>query len=226
MRWPSRRGPGPCPGCRPPAGRRRPPRARGRTRCRRRSRSTVSSGSPRRPTLGQRVLPVAPEEVPVQPGRDVVPGQGLVLGPVAVAHLLEAQALGGQRLLPQREVEVLGPLLERAAGPPDPLDHRAHPPVAPAGQALGHRGRRVVPADGQARGRAGPRSRSSATLRSQLGHGVLPEPLERRVRLGHEAADRGDHRDRLVVAPADLDAAARPARRCRARPRRSRWAGR
>src|SRR5580704_12064530 len=39
----------------------------------------------------QRVLPVAPEEVAVQPGRDVVPGQCLELVALAVAHLGQAE---------------------------------------------------------------------------------------------------------------------------------------
>jgi hypothetical protein len=46
---------------------------------RRRSRSTASTGSPR-PRLVQRVLPVVPQPVLVQPGVDVVPGQDLALG--------------------------------------------------------------------------------------------------------------------------------------------------
>src|SRR5580704_2865345 len=103
----------------------------------------------------ERVLPVAPQKVAVQAGRDVVPRQRLELAPVAVTHLVEAQPLGGERLLPQREVEALGPLLERAPGAPDPFDDGAHPTVAPAGEPLGHRGGRVVPADGKPAGALG-----------------------------------------------------------------------
>src|SRR5580704_15760168 len=51
---------------------------------------------------GQRVLPVAPEEVAVQPGRDVVPGERLVARPLAVAHLRGAQALGRRADPPPR----------------------------------------------------------------------------------------------------------------------------
>ena len=52
---------------------------------------------------GQRVLPVAPEEVAVQPGRDVVPRQRPRRSSrSAVADLLEAEPLGRQGLLPQR----------------------------------------------------------------------------------------------------------------------------
>src|SRR5580704_7257314 len=96
---------------------------------------------------GQRVLPVAPEEVTVQPGGDVVPGERLAARPLPVAHLLGAQALGRQGRLPQRQGEALRPLLEGAAGAPDPLDHGAHAPVTPARQSLRDGGGRVVPAD-------------------------------------------------------------------------------
>src|SRR5581483_11926976 len=135
--------------------------------------------------LGQRVLPVGPEEVTVQAGRDVVPGQRLVLLAVAVGHLVEAETLSSQRLLPQREVEALRPLLEGATGPPDPLDDPAHTAVAPAGQSLGGRGGRIVPADGEALGRAGGFAQEDH-LALELGHAVLAVPLEGCVWLGHE----------------------------------------
>src|SRR6516225_253601 len=64
---------------------------------------------------GQRVLPVAPEEVAVQPRRDVIPGQRLVLVSGAMAQLVEAETLGGQGVGPQGEVEPFGPLLKGAA---------------------------------------------------------------------------------------------------------------
>ena len=41
--------------------------------------------------LGQGLLPVLPQEVPVQPGRDVVPGQDLVLVAVAVHGVVEVE---------------------------------------------------------------------------------------------------------------------------------------
>ena len=137
------------------------------------------------PCLGQGVLPVGPEEVAVQPGRDVIPRQRLVFVPVAVGHLGQAQPLRRQGLLPQREVETLGPLLECAPGPPHPLDHRAHTTVAPAGHALGRRCRRLVPADGEPPGGAGLLAQQ-VDLALQLVDRVLAEPLEGRVRLGDE----------------------------------------
>ncbi len=155
--------------------------------------------------LGQGLLEVLPQEVPVQPGRDVVPGQHLVLVAVAVHVVVEDQARPLERLLPQTEVEVLGPLLEGPPGPPHLLHDRPHAPVAPADDALGRRGLGVVPAQREAPGAAAA-SCSSPTLRRSSSHRVLPEPLERGVGLGHEAPHRGRHRHVAVVAAADLDA--------------------
>ena len=63
-------------------------------------------------------------------------------------------------------------------------------------------------------------------LALQLGDRVLPEPLERRERLGHEAADRHGDRRALLWCFRRSRRSCGPARRCRACPRRSRWAGR
>src|ERR1700722_7898484 len=104
---------------------------------------------------GQRVLPVPPEEVAVQTRRDVVPREGLVFVAVPVAHLFDAEVLCGQGGLPEGQIEALGPLLEGASGPPDPLDHGTHTAVTPAGQSFGDRGRRLVPADREATGAPG-----------------------------------------------------------------------
>ena len=51
-------------------------------------------------------------------------------------------------------------------------------------------------------------SRQQADLAAQLGDGVLSEPLERRLRLGHEPADRRRDRGALVVLAPDGDAVA------------------
>ena len=104
-------------------------------------------------------------------------------------------------------MEVLAPLLERAAGAPHVLDDGAEPPVAAADEALGDAGPRVVPLDLHALGLAGGVAQQ-VHLAVQLDLGVLAEPLERRERLGHEAADA--HGDRAVVAVGlgQLDAAA------------------
>src|SRR2546423_15154168 len=72
--------------------------------------------------LGERVLPVLPEEVLVQPGGEVVPREHLVLVPVAVDGVLQGEAGGSETVEPQVEAEVFRPLLERAAVAPHVLD--------------------------------------------------------------------------------------------------------
>ena len=155
--------------------------------------------------LGQGVAPVLPQEVLVEAGRDVVPREHLVLGAVAVDDLLEAEPVALEGLEPEVEVEVLGPLLEAAAPPPDLLDHRAEPPVATGGDALGRGRLRVVPLELDAPVAAQLVS-EEVHLAGELLPRVLTEPLERRERLGHEPADRHGDRRVLVVLPADLDA--------------------
>src|SRR6185437_6173540 len=154
---------------------------------------------------GQGLLPVLPQEVPVEAGGDVVPRQGLVGVTVPVHHLVEGQPLGGQGLFPAGQVEVLGPFLEGAAVPPHPLDDGADATVTAAGDALGRRGLGVVPTDGEAPGAPGGVA-EDGDLAVQLGHGGLAEPLERGVRFGDEPTDRGGDGDRPVVAEADVDA--------------------
>src|SRR4030095_8370005 len=151
-------GPAPCPGRR---------RARG--------------GAPRRggePPLAGGALPVLPQEVLVETGREVVPGQDLVLGAVAVHVPLEVEAVLGQGVEPQVEPEVLAPLLERAAPAPHGLDDRAQAAVAPGGQALDQGGLRVGPGELHALGRAGAVAQQRDLAAQLLGR-VLPEPLER-----------------------------------------------
>ena len=113
--------------------------------------------------------------------------------------------LGRHGLVPPVEVEALGPLLERAARPPHLLDDRADAAVAAAGDALGQRGPGVVPLQLHALDRAGGVTQQ-VDLALQLVDGVLAEPLERRVGLGHEAAHRRGHRRSRCVLLADGDA--------------------
>ena len=159
----------------------------------------------------QRVLPVLPEEVAVEPGRDVVPGQHLVVGAVPVHVPVDREAVAGHGGLPEGEVEVLRPFLEDAARPPDVLEDRAEPAVASAGDAFDERGRGVVPTQLHA-----PITTQvvaqEVDLAPQVVDRVLPEPLEGRVGLGHEAPHRRGHRRRAVVPPSDLDAVARQLR--------------
>ena len=82
--------------------------------------------------LVERVAPVLPEEVLVEPGGDVVPGQDLVLVAVAVDVPLDVEPVAGHGLVPGVLAEVLAPLLERAAGAPDVLDDRAEAAIAAA----------------------------------------------------------------------------------------------
>ena len=204
-RSPPTPGPGPCPGFLPRAGPRRPPCARPRARCRLRSRSTASSGSPRgRVRPGPLGSPATGSRGAARPRHGPRAGH-VVLVAMAVHGLGEVEPGLFERVVPQGEVEVLGPFLERAAGTPHVLDDRTHATVAPAHEALHRGGLGVVPAQGQAPRRPR-RVLQQAHLAAQLGHGVLAEPLERRVGLGHEAAHRGGDGHVVVVAATDLGA--------------------
>src|SRR5690606_1465463 len=110
------------------------------------ARAAVVAGRPaavRQPDLGERVTPVLQEEVLVQPGRDMVPGEDFVLVTVAVDVPVEVEAGTGDGVDPEVVAEVLAPLLEDAAPAPDVLDDRAEPAVAPAHEAFDGRRRRV-----------------------------------------------------------------------------------
>ena len=152
---------------------------------------TVVAGGPAtvgEPVRGQGRLPVVPEEVAVQTGGDVVPREDLVVGAVPGDVPVGVEALGGHRVEPAVEHEALAPLLERAARAPDPLDDPADATVATRRDALGVRRRGIVPA--HLRARLAEVVADQVHLALQLGRAVLPEPLERRVRLRHEPADR------------------------------------
>ena len=224
-RRPPMRGPGRCPGCRPPAAWPRPRRARCRSRCRRRSRSRASSGSPRA-RLGEGVPPVLPEEVLVQAGREVVPRQHLVLGAVAVHVPVDREPAAAMASVPEVEPEALAPLLEGAAGPPDVLDDRDR-----GGDRPGWRGPRPASPSGSCHLSCTPRalrsaSRSRPTLRCSSATVFWPNHWNGVNGLGTKPPTDTVTDARWRVPLADLDAACRPARRCRACPRRSRWAGR
>src|SRR3712207_433320 len=105
-------------------------------------RSVVAGGPPAVGDLllGQRVLPVVPEPLLVQPGVQVVPGQDLVLAALAGGVPVEVDAegleLGGRGGGPALVGEVLAPAVEPAALAPHPLDHPADPAVAAGEEAL------------------------------------------------------------------------------------------
>ena len=138
----------------------------------------------------------------MQSGRDVVPREHLVGGAVAGDVPVGIEALGRHGVEPAVELEVLAPLLERAARPPDPLDHRADPAVAPAHDALGERRLGVVPAQLGAglaqRRRAGARPCGAAPRRE-----FWPNHWNGVCGFGHEAADRHRGARALRVLLAD-----------------------
>src|SRR5690606_581169 len=139
--------------------------------------------------LGERVLPVLPQEILVEAGRDVVPRQDLVLGAVPVDVPVDVEAVVGHGLEPQVEAEVLAPLLDRAAAAPRLLDHGAEASVAARRQTLDEAGLGVVPGELDTLGLAGAVAQQRDLALQLLGR-VLAEPLERREWLGDEAADR------------------------------------
>src|SRR3712207_7086358 len=157
--------------------------------------------------LAERLLPVVPEPLLVEPRVQVVPGQDLVLGALAGGEPVEVDAErrqlpgGGRR--PPVVGEVLAPAVEPAALAPHPLDHPADPAVAAGEQALHDAGLAVVVAQAD---RAADAAVGVDGLPEQPEPGVdrlgagLPGPLERRVRLGHEAAD-GDGAAGVPAAP-------------------------
>ena len=103
--------------------------------------------------------------------------------------------------------EVLAPAVEPAAVAPDLLDHRADPAVAAGEQSLDDAGLAVVVAEADRAAVLLVGAHDIAQLAQPVVGGLVVElgrPLERRVRLGHEAADRDRAAD--VVAAGDLAA--------------------
>ena len=103
--------------------------------------------------------------------------------------------------------EVLAPAVEPAAVAPDLLDDRADPAVAAREQSLDDAGLAVVVAEADRPAVPLVGADDVAQLLQPLVGGLVVElggPLERRVRLGHEAADRDRAAD--VVAAGDLAA--------------------
>src|SRR6202035_684941 len=96
---------------------------------------------------------------------------------MAVHDLADIETGGLERVRPQLQIEMLGPFLECAPGPPDVFDDRAHTAVAPTGETLDGGRLRVVPAKGQAP-RAADCVSQQPDLALQLLHGVLAEPLK------------------------------------------------
>ncbi len=133
----------------------------------------------------------------------MVPGQHLVAVALAGGEpgQVDAVQFGVGRGDPAGEGEVLGPAVEAAALAPDPLDDGADPAVAAREQTLDQRRLAVVVAHPD----RAPERLVGVDGRAQLAQPVvdglgigLRGPLERRVRLGHEAADRDRAADVLV----------------------------
>ena len=161
--------------------------------------------------LVQRVLPVLPQPVTVEPRVEVVPRQHLVALAVTRGVPVDVDGLVGQRLLgrshPAGEREVLAPPVEAATVVVHRLDDFPHATVAAREQSLDDAGLAVVVAEADGLGELAVGADGVAQLgQSRVGLLVaeLADPLERRVRLGHEPADR--HRAANVARSGDLSA--------------------
>src|SRR5690606_38604892 len=146
---------------------------------------------------GQGVLPVPPQPLAVETGVEVVPRQDLVLVAFPRGVPVEVDGLVGERLGgalgPAVEREVLAPAVEPAARLPHGADHLADAAVTTGQQALDDRRLAVVVAvpDRPAVLLVGAQRVAQHAQPPVDGLVVaLRGPLERRVRLGHERADR------------------------------------
>ena len=181
------------------------------------------------------VLPVRPQPVLVEAGVEVVPGQHLVVVPLARGEPGEVDAGAVESALgrgdPAVVGEVLAPAVEAAAVAPHLLDDPADAAVAAREQSLDGAGLAVVVAEADGAAEALVLTDRVAQLLQPLVGGLVVElggPLEGGVRLRHEAADRDRAAD--VVATGDLTALGdHPLGEVgdlRGRPRRSRSGGR
>ena len=137
----------------------------------------------------------------------MIPGEHLVFGAVPIHVPLDIETVGGKRLEPEVDGEVFGPLLECAAVAPHVFDHGTESSVATAGDAFGERCPGVVPLELHTLG-AAQVVLEQLHLAAKLFLGVLPEPLERGLRLRNKAADRDGDRGRGVVLLPQLDTVA------------------
>ena len=183
-----------------------------------------------------RVLPVLPEPVAVQPGVQVIPRQHLAVLPLAggvpvqVHRGWPASASAAARCQRSKEKCSLQPS-NRAPSAHAALITAATRRSPARQQALDDRRLAVVVPVADRLAVAGVGAQRAAERPQPGVHRLvvaLGGPLERRVRLGHEPADR--HRAADVAAagrlPARLDHLPGRDPRWPARPRRSRWAGR
>ena len=181
----------------------------------------------RQPVL-ERLAVLLDQEVRLEADVDVVPGQPRASpggcrgsGPARPRSC----SLLGDRLVPQVEAKAFVPAVEAAAEAERALEH--------VGAGAGRRARRCPRcATGGSRASSGrpagaaAASASIACLRVGLRLAVHRRPLERRVRLGHVGRHRDRHLGAPKVATGRCPARAPRSRRCRARPRPPRSAGR
>ena len=146
--------------------------------------------------LFQRVLPVIPQPVTVQPGIKVLPRQHL--GPIALTRgePVDVDPLVGQRglraLHPAIEREVLAPSVETCAGPPRVLDHSAHASIPAREQTFHDSWLTVVIPKPNRFAVFTVRTNRILQFRQPSISALMIElrcPLERCVRLGYETTD-------------------------------------
>src|SRR6266496_2044870 len=145
--------------------------------------------------LGERVLPVVPQPLLVEARVEVIPGQYLVgvAFPRRVPVEIDAVQRGLGRADPTLEREVLAPAVESPTVAPYLLDHGADATIAAREQALDEGRLAVVVPHADVATERAIRIDGGAQLRQpavHCGRTGLRRPLERRVRLGHESADR------------------------------------
>ena len=159
--------------------------------------------------LSQSVLPVLPEPVAVQPSVEVIPGQDFGVLALAGRVPVEVDDVAGQcrrrRGDPAVVGEVLAPPVEAAAVLPGRADDPANSAIAAGEQSFDLAGLAVVVAEPDRPGVPAVAADGFAQLGQPGVNGLvvaLRRPLERRVRLGHERADR--HRAPDVAMSGDL----------------------
>ena len=178
------------------------------SRCRRRSRSRGSSGSPRgRPRRGRRASPARGSPCGGRPRGGPRAGSRPRCGGGGRTSRATRPWLAMASTQRSRSKFSLHSWNVPPAAP-DVLDDRAEAAIAAADEALD----RWVALGSchlmlHALGAAGVVAQQ-VDLALQLLDGVLPEPLERGERLGHEPADRHGDRRALGVVLAELDAVA------------------
>src|SRR5689334_12865050 len=155
------------------------------------------------------ILPVLPQPVAVKARIQVIPREHLAVVTFARSIPCKIHRLPGQRLvrasLPALEREVLAPAVEPRAIAPCRQDHGAHPAVAAGQQPLDQAGLPVVVAVPDRLAVAAVRAQRAAERVQPCVHDLrraLSRPLEGRVRLGHEPADR--HRAPDIAPPGCL----------------------